>query len=177
MTKVILKNVGANLRVCPMIAALAIGLVMISCGGGNSKQQQGGNSATETKTEQPAAGGVSTIPKDKISPLGFGTTEEKEAVIAEIPQELFKSIGKLSYCQIMKNSYSDEYKYVLTIRTSNQDGVADLKKLVDYYRSIGATVVEKAANSNYDVKFDYAQSESVESAGSYIQVQFSVVKK
>jgi hypothetical protein len=34
------------------VIALAIGLVMVSCGGGNSNKQQGGNSVTETKTDK-----------------------------------------------------------------------------------------------------------------------------
>ena len=58
------------------------------------------------------------------------------------------------------------------------NGEADLEKLIDYYKSIGGTVTESASwQSDYDVKFDYAESVSVETAGSYIQAQFSVVKK
>jgi uncharacterized lipoprotein NlpE involved in copper resistance len=158
------------------IALVTVVLALVGCTG--KKETSGGNSGG-TVTESNASGNtgaVFTIPKEKINPLGFGTDSEKQAVIAEIPEELFKAIGKLSYCNIQRSGTLPGYKYTLVIRTSNEDGKADLKKLVEYYRSIGGTVVEKVSG-HYDVTFDYAESVTVEGLSSYIQLQFSVVKE
>jgi hypothetical protein len=157
------------------VIALAIGLVMVSCGGGNSKKQ--GTSATpETKTEA-KADGVSAIPKDKIN---VNTDAgNKEAVIAEIPAKLLKAVGELSHCSVMKIGVLDGYKYTLIISTKNsKDGVADLEKLIAYYKSIGGTVEKSTVIGNdYDITFNYAQSRSVSAVPSGFTINFSVVKQ
>ena len=168
-------------KVLLLILALIMALSLAACGGkddsgnntpGNS-QNGGGN---DTKTD-----GVYTIPKDKISPLGFATLEEKEAVIAEIPAELFKAVGKkLSYCNIQSSGTLPGYKYTLAINMYTEDdkAEAELKKLIDYYKSIGGTVEKsKTLLNDYDVKFDYAESVSITALSSSIQIQFSVVKE
>ena len=127
-------------------------------------------------SDTPSTDEVYTIPKDKRNALSWDTSE-KQAVIAEIPEELFKAIGKLTYCQIQSSGALEGYKYTLNIRTSNANGEADLDKLLNYYRSIGGAVENSSKGYGYDVKFDYAESVEVNSPGSYIQVLFSVVKK
>jgi hypothetical protein len=147
------------------LIALAIGLTVASCGGRGGNQQSG-TETTETKTDA-----VYTIPRDEIS--------GSETAIAEIPNEIFKAIGKLTYCMVNTSGVKDGYKYNLSIRTSNEDTKADLEKLLNYYKSIGGTV-EKSDNiwSDYDVKLDYAESVTIEGLElSYIQIQFSVVKQ
>jgi hypothetical protein len=150
--------------------------VMTACGGGSKKQS--GN-ASETKTEAKAEQ-VTTIPKEDVALLSWQTVEEKEAVFAEIPAALLKTVGKLSFCQVMKNN-SDEYKYTFLINSSTkteEDMKVGIKALADYYRSVGATV--EATNetfSNYNVKFDNAKSVKIDAFGKYLQIQFNVVKK
>ena len=162
-----------NLKIS--VIALAIGLVMVSCGGGGNKQQQSATTETEIRNTNE----IYTIPIDKIDVNEYAVTlgGSKEAVIAEIPKELFKIIGELRYCQINTSGVLAGYKYTLMIVTKkNEDAVADLEKLAEYYKSIGATV-EKESKSSYDVVFDYAKSVSIVKFGNTIQVQFSVVKK
>jgi hypothetical protein len=165
-----------NFKTRLMAAAIAV-FALTSCGGGNSNQQSG--NATEIKTEAKAEQ-VTTIPKEDVALLSWQTVEEKEAVFAEIPAALLKTVGKLSFCQVMKNN-SDEYKYTLLINSSTkteEDMKVGIKALADYYRSVGATV--EATNetfSNYNVKFDNAKSVKIDAFGKYIQIQFSVVKK
>jgi hypothetical protein len=151
--------------------ALALSLSFAAC---RKNSDNGGNSTTSAlNTDE-----VYAIPKDKIRAVSWATDSEKEAVIAEIPAEMFKAIGELSHCTVMKSGALPGYKYSLAIVTTNKDGNADLEKLVDYYRSIGGTVEKTNSLLNdYDVKFDYAESVSVDGMSSSIQVQFSVVKE
>ncbi len=165
--------------VATMLLATAT-VFAVSCGGNANKKQTSDGTTESAQTETKTAKGVKVadIPRDKINALSWDSSDAKEAVIAEIPKELLKAVGKLTYCNIQSSGTLEGYKYTLVIRTSNDDGKADLEELINYYKSIGATV-EKSKNifSDYDVTLDYAKSVEVSSPGSYIQVQFSVVKK
>ena len=157
------------------VIALAIGMVMVSCGGGNKQQQSA--TTSETKTEA-KADDVYSVPKDKFGIVGFKTQEEKDAVWAEVPQELLKAIGKkLGACQIGK-SYDANYKYSLTINTYSDNGKADFEKLIAYYKSIGGTVEEpNAILRKHNITFPYAESIDVWATESAITIQFNVVKQ
>ena len=173
-----------------MVLALSL-LTACGGGGGNSSTPSGGNNSTSTP---PASNTPSTTPSGNDTPGGNnnGTTNDSlfdipkdevsgdEAAIAEIPDEMFKGVGKLSYCMVMSSGALEGYKYTLSINltTSDGKGEAALETLIDYYKSIGATVEEvNEALTKYNVKFDYAQSVSVSATSSGIQLQFSVVKK
>ena len=163
-----------------VLCLAATAMFATSCGGNASKKKSadGATETEQTETKAPKGVKVTAIPKDKITVMVGSTDSEKQAAIAEIPKELLKTIGKLTYCHIQSSGTLPGYKYTLVIRTSNEDGKADLEELVNYYKSIGATV-EKSKDifSDYDVSLDYAKSLEVSSPGSYIQVQFSVVKQ
>ncbi len=163
-----------------VLCLAATTIFAISCGGNaNKKSADGVTETAQTETKAPAKGAkIPDIPKDKINALSWESSAEKEAVIAEIPKELLKAIGKLTYCNIQSSGTLPGYKYTLAIRTSNEDPEADALKLVEYYKSIGGTVEEsKALLNDYDVRFDYAESVTVYVSSSAIQVQFSVVKQ
>ncbi len=167
-------------RTGAIVLCLAAVTMFCACGGNASKKKaaDGATETQQTETKAPKGVKVADIPKDKITVMVGSTDSEKQAAIAEIPKELLKTIGKLTYCHIQSSGTLPGYKYTLVIRTSNEDGKADLEELVNYYKSIGATV-EKSKDifSDYDVSLDYAKSLEVSSPGSYIQVQFSVVKQ
>ncbi|MDR1892478.1 MAG: hypothetical protein LBQ48_05680 [Oscillospiraceae bacterium] len=165
-----------------LVFVLALSL-LTACGTGDNggTGSTGGNSNTPG-TSQGANNNADTneiyaISKDKVNALSWTDESEKEAVIAEIPEEILYAIGELSYCNIQKYPF-DGWKYTLAILTNNTDSAGDLEKLTDYYESVGATVKKKGNSSvYYVVAFDYAESVDVTTLGSTIQIQFSIVKK
>jgi hypothetical protein len=157
------------------VIALVIGMFAVSCSGGGSKKQSTAETP-ETKTEA-KADEVYSIPKDKIGILGFQTQAEKDAVLAEFPQELLKAVGEFKFSQIMKCSDTN-YKYSFNIKAYSDNGKADLEKLIAYYKSIGATVEKpNEVLAKYNVTLPYAQSVDVYATESAITVMFSVIKQ
>jgi hypothetical protein len=156
--------------------ALVVGMFALTSCGGESKKQSTAETP-ETKTEA-KADGVSAIPKDKITAVSWQSESEKQAAIAEIPQELLKSVGTLKNCMVLKCS-DDGYKYKLVINIDSKGNAeANLEKLVNYYKSIGGKV-EKSTNvlSDYEITFDYAVSRDISATENYIKVNFDVIKQ
>ena len=161
-------------KIVLLLLALILALSLAACAGNTDND---GNNSTNPPVSNNGGnnnGGSSLfdIPIDKI----IGSSE----AIAEIPAELFKGAGELSYCQVMTSGALEGYKYTLAINLSTEDDKADaeLEKLIDYYRSIGAAV-EKTNEllNDYNVNFDFAESVSITALSSSIQIQLSVVKE
>ena len=158
------------LGIIAIVAVMA--LVLVGCTGKKETSVSSSSGMTTSGRNSTPGDNLFDIPKDEVS--------GDEAAIAEIPNEMFKGVGKLSYCMVMTSGTLEGYKYTLSINLTTGDNKAEaaLEKLIDYYKSIGATVVKaNEALTDYNVTFDYAQSVSVSATSSGIQLQFSVVRK
>ena len=140
------KTVGAHLygRPMAMIAILAIGLVMVSCGGGNTNKQQSGD-VTETKTEQATPAKIKNLydfPDSKIGTSSFDKDynsaaiegAEREKILADIPAQIKKGIGNGSGSVVKR---SDSYLVGFTFRDIDADA---FKKVKEYYKSLGGMI-------------------------------------
>ncbi len=117
---------------------------------------------------------MTTVPREKIntSSTAWTTPEERDAVIAEIPAEMFKVFGEVDDCRISKSN-TPGYKYTLAIRVNNPDGKAAVEKQLEYYKSIGATINEE----NKELILDYAKSVELVGYSSFYNIMFNVVKQ
>ena len=162
------------------VIALTIGLVMVSCGGRGGNQQSG-TATTETKTEQSAPAindNLFDIPADQIT---FGSSLDKSAVLAEIPKEMFKGVGKVNSVEVWANSIGS-FKYNVVLKFHVKSNENSVKALIDYYRSIGATVEETGNKYNpYSVKFEWGEATEIKFGSfegqDYVDMQFGVVQK
>jgi hypothetical protein len=177
MTKVACKNrvaakyirpVMANFSIRVFAVAIAIGLAVASCGKDKDKPDDEGSNSDDLfdiKTEQ-----ITT------------NLDNKTAVLAEIPKEMFKGVGKVNTAYVWANTVSDRFKYIVVFSFDVKSGEKAAKTLVDYYRSAGATVEETGNKYNpYSVVFDWGESTEI-TFGSFegqdhVNVQFSVVKE
>jgi len=162
------------------VIALAIGLVMISCGGRGGNQQSGA-ATTETAKVESKGGSLFDIPKEKII---VDAKLDKNTVFAEIPAEFFKGVGELAgtgAAAIFNNTLSI-WKYSIQLRFYVKSGEDAAKTLTEYYKSIGGTVREIGNKSNF-AEVTFSWGESVEIAWSSfegqdsVRVQFNAVKE
>jgi hypothetical protein len=163
-----------------LVLALMLVISLAACGGNTDNPSgNGGNNSTNPPASNGGSNpsGIIDIPHEDISLSDI--SDDKAAVIAEIPAELLKGVGESNFSMISTTGVLPGYKYTLLINLDTEDGKADaeLEKLMDYYRSIGGTVTEsKELLNDYDVKFDYAESISCSALSSSIQLQVSIVK-
>lgn len=167
-------------RTGAIVLCLAAAMFAASCGGNASKKKSadGATETQQTETTAPKGVKVADIPNDKINALSWDSSDEKEAVIAEIPAELLKIVGEVRHVTI-QNSTFDGWKYLVNIQgAKSADAKADLEKQIEYYKGIGATVEKSTALlTDYDVKFGYAESTDVSATQSYMTLRFNVIKK
>jgi hypothetical protein len=159
------------------VTVLAAVTMMTACGGG-SKQNQSATSETAEQATPSKSDGLFDIPKDKIL---VTSNLDKAVALDEIPSQIFKGVGELNSADVMSNNFG-EFKYSVVLKFDVSSYEKALKTLLDYYRSIGATVEETGNKYNpYSVKFPWGESVEVkanESEGrNYVNLQFSVVKK
>ena len=153
---------------------LALALCLFACGAADGKPgaPEGTPPASQGADSKPSGGALYDITGEDLNVLA---DSERNAVLAEIPSEIFKGIGELKYCNIT-TSYDENYKYTVAIQV-RESGEADLVKLVEYYRSIGGAVEETGNKFNpYAVTFDWGESVEVKAYEDSLSLQFNVVK-
>ena len=108
------------------VIALAIGLIVISCGGGGSKQQQSGSASTETKAEKSVkAKGAEVTEKAKTLLSKYGLTFD-----ALKPQDAFYADVTFTDEEVrfilpqgtQKNLKADFTKMIEAIKSASDDG-------------------------------------------------------
>jgi len=162
------------------IAIVAIvALALVGCSG-----KKGSSSGSVESSSQSVSGGsglnnnLFNIPKGEIR---FGSNVDRDTVLAEIPVEFLKGVGKIDTVDVWKDTITD-FKYVVTFDFTVKSAEDAVKILMDYYRSVGATVEETGNRFNpYSVKFSWGESTEISASSfegrEYIKAQFSVVKK
>ncbi|MDR0964212.1 MAG: hypothetical protein LBM60_06325 [Clostridium sp.] len=178
-------------KISVLALAFLLTLSLVACGNKDTEKPNSGNntpppssqSGNDTPTPSSQSGntnnpsGIIDIPHEDISMIGLD--DDKEAILAEIPAEFLKGVGESGFSQISNIGVLEGYKYSLLINltTAEDQGPAELEKLMDYYRSIGGTVTDATyAFDDYDIKFDYAESTSCTAMSSSIVLSFSIVK-
>jgi hypothetical protein len=137
------------LRNVAIVACLA---VMTACGGGSKQQNQASTSETTEQVAPAKSDGLFDISKDKIM---ITSNLDKAVALDEIPSQIFKGVGELNSANVMSNNFGD-YKYSVVLHFDVLSYEKALKTLLDYYRSIGATVEETGNKYNpYAVKFPW----------------------
>jgi hypothetical protein len=160
------------------VIALAIGVVMVSCGGRGGNQQQSGEKSDIKTAQAENKGGINDnlfdIPADQIR-VGQNVS------VAEIPKEMFKGVGKVNSVDVWAISFGS-FKYNVVLKFQVKSNENAVKTLMNYYKSVGATVEETGNTYNpYSVVFEWGEATEVRfgtfEGEDFVNVQFGVVKK
>ena len=106
------------------VIALAIGLIVISCGGGGSKQQQSGSASTETKAEKSVkAKGATEKAKNLLSKYGlsFDVLKPQDAFYANVTFT-DEEVRFILPQGTQKNLKADFTKMIEAIKSASDDG-------------------------------------------------------
>ena len=166
---------------CIITIVIVLAMVFGGCTGKSNSTQNVGNNApvlTNSNTQRENNDSLFDISKNDIM---VTSSLNKDTVLAEIPTQMLKGIGKVNSVDIWADTIGN-FKYVLVLKfyvNSNENAV---KILMDYYKSIGANVEETGNRYNpYSVTFEWGESTEIKFGSfegqDYIDMQFGVVQK
>ena len=157
-------------------------LAFTGCSKKNSNTSNSGNNTSSVSTvNTQSIGNNDSLFDISNNEISVTSSLNKDTVLSEIPVEFFKGVGRVNSVDIWADTISS-FKYVVVLKfyvNSNQNAV---KVLMDYYKSIGATVEETGNRYNpYSVNFEWGEATEVKfdsfEGQDYVDLQFSVVKK
>jgi hypothetical protein len=161
-----------------IIALLAVGLALAGCSG--KKEASSGNSGNNnvTQTQSGNNDNLFDVPQNEIM---VTSSLNRDTVLAEIPAAIFKGAGTVNSVDIWADTISS-YKYTVVLKYYVKSNENAVKTLMDYYKSVGATVEETGNRYNpYSVKFEWGESTEIKFGSfegqDYVDMQFGVVRK
>ena len=171
-----------SMAVFAIVAVLA--LVLAGCSGkkdtGGVSSTPGGGSANSNVPQTPSGNNDNLFDVSK-NDIMVTSSLNKDAVLAEIPTAIFKGVGSVNSVDVWADTIGS-FKYTVVLKYYVKSNENAVKALMDYYRSVGATVEETGNRYNpYSVVFDWGEATEVKFGSfegkDYVDLQFGVVKK
>jgi hypothetical protein len=165
-------------KIIALALALVLALPLASCGGkdnnstpsGNGGNRntpgtsQGGNDTTPGGNETTSNGELYAISDDQIIAYEVSLAdftqkkiegEARAKMIAAIPAEMKKGIGKLQSADVQENTATGEGYIISFIFT--EATVGDYRKLCEYYKSLGGTITAELPDKQLEIDYSWGK--------------------
>jgi hypothetical protein len=179
-----MEEISMKKRLLTLALVLVLALSLLTaCGGNDNNSTPSGNSGGNSTTTPPASnnGGTTSTPNNndgdtiqsgelyditdeqiiayEVSLADFTQTaidgDARTEMIAAIPAEMKKGIGKLQSANIQENPATGE-GYLLGF-TFIKASVEDYRKLCEYYKSLGGTITTELADKQLKIDYDWGE--------------------